>query len=154
MIRRPPRSTLFPYTTLFRSGRDDHALLRADLEREQLHRAVAGREEAHREALSRFKRKRRNGKRDCILVDRAGRQHRVDVERLGGPVLLRHGAPPFHPSPAVGEVRFAALSLLDRHPVEPPAGASPSVTLRWNPPPPTVPSSVSTHQTALVAQRA
>src|SRR3712207_8817809 len=23
MIRRPPRSTLFPYTTLFRSGRDE-----------------------------------------------------------------------------------------------------------------------------------
>src|SRR3712207_7051438 len=25
MIRRPPRSTLFPYTTLFRSGRHRHA---------------------------------------------------------------------------------------------------------------------------------
>src|SRR2546430_4581006 len=25
MIRRPPRSTLFPYTTLFRSPRDEHA---------------------------------------------------------------------------------------------------------------------------------
>src|SRR2546422_8899469 len=25
MIRRPPRSTLFPYTTLFRSGRDGEA---------------------------------------------------------------------------------------------------------------------------------
>src|SRR3712207_9003006 len=25
MIRRPPRSTLFPYTTLFRSNRDAHA---------------------------------------------------------------------------------------------------------------------------------
>src|SRR2546422_9074250 len=25
MIRRPPRSTLFPYTTLFRSGRRAHA---------------------------------------------------------------------------------------------------------------------------------
>src|SRR3712207_8677589 len=25
MIRRPPRSTLFPYTTLFRSGTDDQA---------------------------------------------------------------------------------------------------------------------------------
>src|SRR2546430_9204466 len=25
MIRRPPRSTLFPYTTLFRSKRDRHA---------------------------------------------------------------------------------------------------------------------------------
>src|SRR3712207_7485982 len=28
MIRRPPRSTLFPYTTLFRSGVDDRDLLR------------------------------------------------------------------------------------------------------------------------------
>src|SRR3712207_9086788 len=27
MIRRPPRSTLFPYTTLFRSVGDDHVLL-------------------------------------------------------------------------------------------------------------------------------
>src|SRR5256885_12297389 len=27
MIRRPPRSTLFPYTTLFRSGRADTPLL-------------------------------------------------------------------------------------------------------------------------------
>src|SRR5256714_15545656 len=26
MIRRPPRSTLFPYTTLFRSGRHEHLL--------------------------------------------------------------------------------------------------------------------------------
>src|SRR3712207_8512834 len=29
MIRRPPRSTLFPYTTLFRSARAPHALLLA-----------------------------------------------------------------------------------------------------------------------------
>src|SRR5687767_15927392 len=28
MIRRPPRSTLFPYTTLFRSHRRDHPLRR------------------------------------------------------------------------------------------------------------------------------
>src|SRR3712207_8350968 len=27
MIRRPPRSTLFPYTTLFRSGRNEEAQL-------------------------------------------------------------------------------------------------------------------------------
>src|SRR2546430_16535214 len=27
MIRRPPRSTLFPYTTLFRSGRHEHLAL-------------------------------------------------------------------------------------------------------------------------------
>src|SRR3712207_7712552 len=29
MIRRPPRSTLFPYTTLFRSGADEQVDLRA-----------------------------------------------------------------------------------------------------------------------------
>src|SRR5256885_8768218 len=28
MIRRPPRSTLFPYTTLFRSGRGGESLVR------------------------------------------------------------------------------------------------------------------------------
>src|SRR5947207_10160124 len=31
MIRRPPRSTLFPYTTLFRSLNDDEMMLRRDL---------------------------------------------------------------------------------------------------------------------------
>src|SRR2546426_1946277 len=30
MIRRPPRSTLFPYTTLFRSRHDDEAVARSD----------------------------------------------------------------------------------------------------------------------------
>src|SRR2546430_9744430 len=29
MIRRPPRSTLFPYTTLFRSGADVHEIQKA-----------------------------------------------------------------------------------------------------------------------------
>src|SRR3712207_7477230 len=29
MIRRPPRSTLFPYTTLFRSGEVEHARVEA-----------------------------------------------------------------------------------------------------------------------------
>src|SRR5256886_11068349 len=37
MIRRPPRSTLFPYTTLFRSmyhyGREDRSIPLADIER-------------------------------------------------------------------------------------------------------------------------
>src|SRR3712207_9098010 len=47
MIRRPPRSTLFPYTTLFRSGRPPLGVQvppRADDE-DRAHRAVArGRE--------------------------------------------------------------------------------------------------------------
>src|SRR3712207_8667566 len=45
MIRRPPRSTLFPYTTLFRSLRreeqDSRGLLRAVLERVQAVTAAA-----------------------------------------------------------------------------------------------------------------
>src|SRR5256885_11036119 len=32
MIRRPPRSTLFPYTTLFRSTHDRNANLKSDIE--------------------------------------------------------------------------------------------------------------------------
>src|SRR3712207_7711843 len=36
MIRRPPRSTLFPYTTLFRSGRERHAGRLADLDAEDI----------------------------------------------------------------------------------------------------------------------
>src|SRR3712207_6848785 len=39
MIRRPPRSTLFPYTTLFRSRRDD---LVSALERAPVRAAGAG----------------------------------------------------------------------------------------------------------------
>src|SRR2546422_7662708 len=36
MIRRPPRSTLFPYTTLFRSDRLHHVIERACLQPAQL----------------------------------------------------------------------------------------------------------------------
>src|SRR5690348_17672749 len=39
MIRRPPRSTLFPYTTLFRSGR--HRRERIAAIRDELDRSVA-----------------------------------------------------------------------------------------------------------------
>src|SRR4051794_41743081 len=42
MIRRPPRSTLFPYTTLFRSAR-----LRRDHSQRQVHKGVPGGEVGH-----------------------------------------------------------------------------------------------------------
>src|SRR3712207_7168664 len=44
MIRRPPRSTLFPYTTLFRSQDDALALARAALRLvgREYHRAAGG----------------------------------------------------------------------------------------------------------------
>src|SRR2546430_9745619 len=82
MIRRPPRSTLFPYTTLFRS------------------RVVDERSE------------RRAGQRSGDLITRAGdarrvrdvHQHRHDVRRLerGAVLLPAHG--PEHPKAPRGEV--------------------------------------------------
>src|SRR3712207_7976206 len=58
MIRRPPRSTLFPYTTLFRSGAERLAEAAGQRDRELAvaqHRPVAlalhvGRDEVHRRA--------------------------------------------------------------------------------------------------------
>src|SRR2546425_5544294 len=47
MIRRPPRSTLFPYTTLFRSRRENVAR-RADLGRPFLLRRARGRQRQDR----------------------------------------------------------------------------------------------------------
>src|SRR5256886_7532077 len=40
MIRRPPRSTLFPYTTLFRSRVDRHRIVKPELGAEVSHRAA------------------------------------------------------------------------------------------------------------------
>src|SRR5258708_28170042 len=40
MIRRPPRSTLFPYTTLFRSPGEPEILQRLGVRREKAHRSA------------------------------------------------------------------------------------------------------------------
>src|SRR3712207_8642257 len=42
MIRRPPRSTLFPYTTLFRSPEATQAILRELARSVSLHRGAGG----------------------------------------------------------------------------------------------------------------
>src|SRR3712207_7739943 len=49
MIRRPPRSTLFPYTTLFRSG--DHVHVAGEQDRLALARAAPARDESRRLAV-------------------------------------------------------------------------------------------------------
>src|SRR2546422_4817962 len=52
MIRRPPRSTLFPYTTLFRSERLEHEdLLQGSLLEVEDHRVPARRHDLVRVAL-------------------------------------------------------------------------------------------------------
>src|SRR2546429_1312960 len=57
MIRRPPRSTLFPYTTLFRSSlahvvrHEDHGLAESPFERRELAPQLHARSEEHTSEL-------------------------------------------------------------------------------------------------------
>src|SRR3712207_7915535 len=66
MIRRPPRSTLFPYTTLFRSGH-----------------APAGR----RAAAERAVRPEGAGARQRRLAEQAARLHRPESRARGRPAV-------------------------------------------------------------------
>src|SRR3712207_6970284 len=74
MIRRPPRSTLFPYTTLFRSGRVLDA---------QRHRLAAVQDDPRADLLARAARGRPDGAR--VVADREGRAppaaHDAEVDR-------------------------------------------------------------------------
>src|SRR2546425_9297212 len=53
MIRRPPRSTLFPYTTLFRSVADEYPLARQLDRAEDLGEQLAGRSHERPSGLDR-----------------------------------------------------------------------------------------------------
>src|SRR5258707_13915126 len=92
MIRRPPRSTLFPYTTLFRSGHHLRALpARAPALRSghRAHRRVAARGEP------------------ALLVLRLGGAHvrGGGVRGLGGGVVRVRGAPRPRPVALLGRAR-------------------------------------------------
>src|SRR2546426_5120056 len=50
MIRRPPRSTLFPYTTLFRS-RNENLALREDIDRASMFEEIVGSAASLRQVL-------------------------------------------------------------------------------------------------------
>src|SRR5256886_14422793 len=110
MIRRPPRSTLFPYTTLFRSGRERAGDLQAPLvavgqvpgelvllsaqadERQQLARPYAG------PALFRDHRRRsEHGARDAggepaVLAPQRGLEHGPVLEEPDRPEGARDAA--------------------------------------------------------------
>src|SRR5439155_8288429 len=81
--------------SLERTGRDGHGLRSTDLEREQFDGILARREEGHREGLAGSERQRRYDERDGVLVHRARREHRIDLEALHRAVRLRRRARPF-----------------------------------------------------------
>src|SRR2546422_5867931 len=79
MIRRPPRSTLFPYTTLFRSGHGERGAAQYDLPREARERPRGARLREREDAQE-------------LYPDPAG------GPRGGGPLALRpHEGPDYLP---------------------------------------------------------
>src|SRR5256885_12549138 len=94
MIRRPPRSTLFPYTTLFRSGDRSGEMGAAG----ESHRRAAAR--ARRGATARImaaaarapgarSARRRDARRELLTVD-----PRIDFRHLGAAQVRLPAAPP------------------------------------------------------------
>src|SRR3712207_8131321 len=70
MIRRPPRSTLFPYTTLFRSLGEDEAATRLLVERDEaLAEADHWREQAHRAELAQARAEAEGAAKDQGIAD-------------------------------------------------------------------------------------
>src|SRR2546430_3574097 len=90
MIRRPPRSTLFPYTTLFRSELDlgHHAELIAELERRVRAQPLRERSEEHTSELQ----------SQSNLVCRLLLEKKKNRQRA--PVSLLHPRSSLRPSPA------------------------------------------------------
>src|SRR2546429_7633893 len=72
MIRRPPRSTLFPYTTLFRSLQQP----RADLRKIQRHLPEENRNEGRRKAAAAFRRRRQGNRSGPCAAAAKGRSTR------------------------------------------------------------------------------
>src|SRR2546426_8170356 len=100
MIRRPPRSTLFPYTTLFRSaqapaGREGRFLHRASLRRRA------------RGSAATFDRPLRRAGRAA----RGGRRRRAGSARGGGGSLEAGGDLPFAVQPDEPHPGIVALAL-------------------------------------------
>src|SRR2546426_1740074 len=84
MIRRPPRSTLFPYTTLFRSPRDPR---RAEPPRRLLHH---GRRDDPPRASSRSEEHTSELQSPCNLVCRLLLEKKKREQRQGAPDQSRN----------------------------------------------------------------
>src|SRR5438034_4651732 len=85
MIRRPPRSTLFPYTTLFRSGLGAEAAEGAELGDAHAHGLDDPPAPGHRAEAERRVRREHDPERHIKLgaeVARREEEHRDDAHRL------------------------------------------------------------------------
>src|SRR3954464_12604987 len=104
MIRRPPRSTLFPYTTLFRSGELDVVI--DEVAQQSAHRAAPlGRSEEHTSELQ------SHDNLVCrLLLEKKNRRYRVSVRRSTNRGVHREKS--FSSSKKEGGSEAGGLSLL------------------------------------------
>src|SRR2546422_7051236 len=109
MIRRPPRSTLFPYTTLFRSQLGAGPGIRARAE----DRDLAGVGALQREVLARDPRLRSGGRGRVPRVVRGGEAHRPRVVRRGVPPAAQAGGMAVAPFPEIERAYFDLRWHLD-----------------------------------------
>src|SRR5258707_7088470 len=77
MIRRPPRSTLFPYTTLFRSLDHERNRRRHHEVRGVLHQRLPGDRKRQRDGLQG---EHVNDGRDAVLVDERSEEHTSELQ--------------------------------------------------------------------------
>src|SRR6266478_3225371 len=98
MIRRPPRSTLFPYTTLFRSrarlqrhGADPGAAQRTDRNARPRHRPVQHGEPRIARFLGRHGRPDRQPGRRALVAGAVGADGAGDCLRAAGAAAVRRG---------------------------------------------------------------
>src|SRR2546426_6952819 len=91
MIRRPPRSTLFPYTTLFRSNRDLRVLDIGDSVKPATGGGIDGRSEEHTSELQSpcnlvcrlLLEKKKKIKDEVVLQQKASREGRRRLTHVG-----------------------------------------------------------------------
>src|SRR5438874_13599420 len=76
MIRRPPSSTLFPYTTLFRSGADTDVIVGHAEERRERHPQIV-------------RHLRRRPNREAVLAGLIARDRAASFDRMRGTAVLQ-----------------------------------------------------------------
>src|SRR2546429_2147233 len=80
MIRRPPRSTLFPYTTLFRSVQEAKPVLPTLDVQERLHHAIHDEGVAQKPTLIRVVDQRAADIEDLVLNDERSEEHTSELQ--------------------------------------------------------------------------
>src|SRR3989449_3932687 len=108
MIRRPPRSTLFPYTTLFRSVLDEFARDLTQLARETKLDPVIGREQEIERVIQILARRTKN---NPVLIGEPGVGKTAIVEGLAQKIISHEDRKSTRLNSSHGYISYAVFCL-------------------------------------------